>query len=219
MISSDFLRWNSKVYNSTIQKVQEARAKVLGTSDRVDRYKGQLDNLLGTLRLVQDERELQIPAVEEQIQAVMDIGGELKVHIDALAAWVAKRKAKQYMHALATGDRDEKDLDDILACLDHTKADVTTRIITAHVGLNVGDGMVPLTDEDVQALKLIDKVEWVENKAFDDAQMFNTDLIERQTQNPAGRLYRLNEAHGGSVVVQGKADAEVIAAIIRARRG
>jgi hypothetical protein len=80
------------------------------------------------------------------------------------------------------------------------------------------DSIVSLTSEDIQALKFVDKVEWVKNKAFDDAQMFNTDLVERQAQTPTERLYKLNEAHGRSVVVQGKADAEGIAAIIRARR-
>jgi hypothetical protein len=79
--------------------------------------------------------------------------------------------------------------------------------------------MVPLTGEDDRALTLIDRAEWVENKAFDDAQMFNTDLVDRQTQDPTERLYKHNEARGRSVVVQGKADAEGIAAIIRARRG
>ncbi len=96
-----------------IQKVQEAGARVLGASDRVDRYRGQLDNLLATLHLVRNERELQIPAVEEQIQAVMNIGEELRVKLDVLAAWSAKSKTKQYMHVLASGDRDEKDLDKI----------------------------------------------------------------------------------------------------------
>jgi hypothetical protein len=68
-------------------------------------------------------------------------------------------------------------------------------------------------------LNLVEKVSWIENKAFDDAEMFNTDLVERQIHTPVERLYKGNQAHGRSTVVQGNADAEGIAAIMRARRG
>jgi hypothetical protein len=62
-------------------------------------------------------------------------------------------------------------------------------------------------------------VSWIDNEAFDDADMFNTDLVERQTYAPTERLYKGNKAHGRSTVLQGKADAQGIAAILQAKRG
>jgi len=82
-----------------------------------------------------------------------------------------------------------------------------------------GNGTVPLTDDDIRSLKLNDKAEWIENKAYEDAEMFNTDLVECQVKNPTERLYKGNEAHGKSLLVQGRADGKAVADIIRARRG
>jgi hypothetical protein len=52
-------------------------------SKSLDGYKGQLDNLLITLRLVQDEPELQTPVIEEQIQVVVSLGEGLQDQLDA----------------------------------------------------------------------------------------------------------------------------------------
>jgi hypothetical protein len=109
---------------------------VHGTSKRIDGYKGQLDNLLQLLRLVQDERELRTPAIQKQIQVIAELGKELQVQLDAFAACLSKIKAKQYTHALTRGDRDEKCVDDLCTRLDRAKAELTARIVTAHVGLS-----------------------------------------------------------------------------------
>jgi hypothetical protein len=233
---------------------------VQGASARLDGYWGQLGNLLSTLRLVQEEPELQTPSIKEQIQVVISLGKELQRQLDAFAAQLAKSKAKQYTHALISGGRDERDLDNALTQLDRAKADLTARIVTAHVGLsgsmrtgftaalkivqrvdrNVqrvlgerlsiaaqlegrgldegGIGTAPLTNEDIKTLNLIDKVSWIDNKAFDDADMFNADIVEWQTKAPTERLYQGTEAHGRSTVFQGYADAEGIAAILQAKR-
>jgi hypothetical protein len=82
-----------------------------------------------------------------------------------------------------------------------------------------GNGTVPLRDDDIPALKLNDKAEWIDNKAYEDAEIFNTDLVEGQAEIPTERLYKGNEAHGKSFLLQGRADAKGIAEIIRARRG
>ncbi|KAF2621735.1 hypothetical protein BU25DRAFT_415930 [Macroventuria anomochaeta] len=243
-----------------VQKIQDARAKVHGASDRLDGYQGQLDNLLSTLRLIQDEPDLQTPAIKKQIQVVINLGKELQCQLDAFAARLAKGRAKQYTHALVNGDRDERGLEAVMTQLDRAKADLTAQIVTAHVGLsgslrtgftaalavvqrvdrNVqrvlgerlsmaarfegrhldegGNDTVPLTAEDVRALDLVDKVSWTDNEAFDDADMFNTDLVERQIHAPTERLYQGNKAHGRSTVLQGNADAAGIAAILQAKR-
>jgi hypothetical protein len=81
------------------------------------------------------------------------------------------------------------------------------------------NGTVHLSDEDVLALNLLDKVSWIENQGFDDANVFNTDLVERQAQKRRDRTYQRNNAHGRSMVINGMSDAEGVAAILRARRG
>jgi hypothetical protein len=77
---------------------------------------------------------------------------------------------------------------------------------------------VPLTAEDVRALDLVDEVSWIDNEAFDDADMFNTDLVERQIHAPTKRLYKGNKGHGRSMIHQGRADAAGVVAILQARR-
>lgn len=81
-----------------------------------------------------------------------------------------------------------------------------------------GNDTVPLTAEEVQALNFVDKVSWVDNEAFDDASLFNSDLVERQIHGPTERLYESNKAHGRSTVIQGRADAASVVAILEAKQ-
>jgi hypothetical protein len=92
--------------------------------------------LLSTLRLVQNEVELQTPAIEEQVQVIVELGKELKGQLDAFAARLGKSRATQFTHSLTSGDRDEKRLGDLFTRLDRAKADLTARILTTHVGLS-----------------------------------------------------------------------------------
>jgi hypothetical protein len=47
-----------------------------------------------------------------------------------------KLKLSKYTHALIRGKRDEKCVDDLCTRLDRAKAELTARIVTAHVGLS-----------------------------------------------------------------------------------
>jgi hypothetical protein len=84
---------------------------------------------------------------------------------------------------------------------------------------DIGNDTVHLAADDVRTLDVVDKVSWIDNEAFDEADLFNTDLVERQIYAPTERLYQGNKAHGRSTVLQGNADAAGIAAILRAKRG
>lgn len=119
-----------------IQKIQDARAKVRGASDRLDGYQDQLDSLRSTLQLVQGEPELQTRPVGKQVQKIIGLGKELQRQIDAFAAQLTKSKAKQYKHAIFSGDRDERELESAMTKLDRAKADLNALIITTHVGLS-----------------------------------------------------------------------------------
>jgi DNA repair ATPase RecN len=119
-----------------VQKIQDARSKVHGASDHLDGYQGQLDNLLSSLRLVQNEPELQTPSIEKQIQEIINLAKELQRQLDVFAAQLAKSKTKQYTHAFISGDRDERELESALTRLNRAKADLTALIVTTHVGLS-----------------------------------------------------------------------------------
>jgi hypothetical protein len=119
-----------------IQKVQDARAKVHGMSDRLDGYQGQLDDLLSALQLVQDEPELQTLAIKSKVQEIINLGKELQRRLDTLSAQMEKSKTKQYTHAFINGDRDERELEHAMSQLDRAKADLTALIIITHVGLS-----------------------------------------------------------------------------------
>jgi chromosome segregation ATPase len=119
-----------------IQKIQDARAKVHGTSDRLDNYQGQLETLLSTLQLVQDEHELQTPPIEKQVRKIIDLGKELQRQLDAFAAQLARSKTRQYTHAITSGTKDERELESAFTQLDRAKADLNALIVTTHVGLS-----------------------------------------------------------------------------------
>jgi predicted transcriptional regulator len=109
---------------------------VHGAADRLDGYKDQLDSLLSTLQLVQDEPELHTAPIEQQVQVIIGLSEELQRYVDDLAARLAKSKARQYTHALTSGERDEKALDGICTRLDQAKTDLNVRILTTNVGLS-----------------------------------------------------------------------------------
>jgi hypothetical protein len=121
---------------TVIQKIQDARVKVHGASDHLDGNQSQLENLLSTLRLVQDEPELQTPSIKKQVQEIINMGKELQGLLNAFAARITRSKTKQYTHAFISGDRDEKELENAMTQLDRAKTDLTAMIVTTHVGLS-----------------------------------------------------------------------------------
>lgn len=64
----------------------------------------------------------------------------------------------------------------------------------------------------------MDKVSWVENKAFNDAVLVNADLVERPIYNSKERNYARNEVHGTSLALQGNVSGADLVSIIKARR-
>lgn len=159
-----------------MQKIQEARDKVNGASERINGYNEQLHNLLGTLCLVQNETELQTPAIEEQVRVIVGIGQELKDFLDSLAARQAKSKSRQYVHALASEDRDEKTLNNILGRLDRAKADLNMRITTTHVGLSG-----TMRDGFAAALAIVQRVDQNVQKVLGERLAIATQLDGRQS--------------------------------------
>jgi hypothetical protein len=80
-----------------------------------------------------------------------------------------------------------------------------------------GSDTVPLTAEDIRALTFVDKVSWINNQAFDDANVFNGDLVERQGHAPTERKYIGNDGHQRGTVVNANMDAASVVAILQAK--
>jgi hypothetical protein len=80
-----------------------------------------------------------------------------------------------------------------------------------------GNTTVPLTTEDIKALNSVGKVLWIKNEAFDDANVFNGDLVERQVHAPTERKFEANNGHGRGTVVNGNSDAASVVAILQAK--
>jgi hypothetical protein len=81
-----------------------------------------------------------------------------------------------------------------------------------------GSSTVPLTAGDIKALSFVDKVSWIDNESFDDAYMFNSDLVERQIHAPTERVYQGNKMHGRSKGFNGYLDTASVVEILQARR-
>lgn len=107
-----------------------------GASDRLDGYQDQLENLLSTLQLVQGEPELQTPPIEKQVQKIIDLGRGLQRQLDIFAAQLARSKARQYTHAIFSGDKNDRELETALTQLDRAKATLSVMIVTTHIGLS-----------------------------------------------------------------------------------
>lgn len=174
---------------TVIQKIQDARAKVHGASERLDSYQGQLDNLLSALRLVQDEPELQTSSIKKQVQEIISMGKELQRQLEAFAARMKRSKTKQYMHAFISGDRDEKGLENAMTQLDRAKADLTAMIVTTHVGLS-GSMRTGFT----AALAVVQRVDQNVQRVLGERLSMAAYLEERRLDEEEGILQRQDHA-------------------------
>jgi hypothetical protein len=105
---------------------------------------GSLSSLASYLDLVQKEEALQTAAVAESIQNILKIGKDLQQCLDAMKARLAQSSSRQLVHALKSGDKDEKALGDVLKRLDKARLELAMRIQLANVGItkSVRDGLI-----------------------------------------------------------------------------
>ncbi|KAM0292737.1 hypothetical protein ACHAPM_011747 [Fusarium culmorum] len=127
---------------TVIQEIRNARGRVQGTSETLNNVSKHLDAIEESLRLVREEERLQTARVELQVKAITDVATELQSFLDSLAARQRDRAVSQFFHALKSGDKDDKRLQDILDQLDRARNELGLRISVAQVGLlgNLQDG-------------------------------------------------------------------------------
>jgi hypothetical protein len=118
-----------------IQQVRSACDKVKGASKVLESVCGQLGSLERSLILVRGEEALQTAAVEQQVRSITVLAEELRSFLDALAAEQQKRSISQLIHALKSGDREDRQLADILDRLDRARDVLVLQISVAQVGV------------------------------------------------------------------------------------
>jgi hypothetical protein len=87
---------------------------------------------------------LQTAAVAESVQKILQTSEELKQHLDYLTAEQTKSKGRQLMHSLKSGDKDEKEMEEILKKLDRARLELAMRIQLVNVGVmrSINDGLI-----------------------------------------------------------------------------
>lgn len=120
---------------SLIKEIQQARETVRDYPKIIEDYSKQLDDLHRTLTLVEQEKELRTSSIIEQVATLHSLVQELEVFLGQLKGWRNKTSARQYIHALASGKKDETNLARILDRLDRAKNELVTRILLTQVGL------------------------------------------------------------------------------------
>ncbi|KAH6892428.1 hypothetical protein B0T10DRAFT_458140 [Thelonectria olida] len=142
------------------ERILDARRTVRGYPKLLKEYEDQLEDLRKTLTLVRMEKELQTANVMDQTERVHSIAQELQSVLEEMSESMAKKKMRQYFHAITSGKRHEKGIAEILDRLDRAKTELRTRILLVHVGitgsLNGGfRAMLPLiqrVDRNVQSV-------------------------------------------------------------------
>jgi hypothetical protein len=127
---------------TVIQEIRNARGRVQGTSETLNNVSKHLDAIEESLRLVHEEERLQTARVELQVKAITKVATQLQSFLDSLTARQREKAVSQFFHALKSGDKDDKKLQDILDQLDRARNELGLRISVAQVGLlgNLQDG-------------------------------------------------------------------------------
>lgn len=125
-----------------IQAIRKARARVSGSSKFLVEVSSQIDSVQENLELVRGEPRLQSPSVIQQINQILAVSKDLDDFFKRLQEMQEKSKMRNMIHALTSGDKDDEELQGILARLNHAQAELHLRISTVHVGItgNLGDG-------------------------------------------------------------------------------
>ena len=82
-----------------------------------------------------DEKALQTAAVEQQVRDIAEVAEELRSSLDARAAEKQKPPIPQLIHSLKSGDKEDKQLADILDRLDRARDLLALQVSVAQVGV------------------------------------------------------------------------------------
>ncbi|KAL7789092.1 hypothetical protein V8C37DRAFT_386633 [Trichoderma ceciliae] len=116
----------------TIKQVQNAHAKVQGTSKALDGVMKQLATAERFLALVKDDRGLQTDAVRKQVEAVLALIRESNSILDNLIGF----PSKLLQHKLKDGDHKDRQLTDIHDRFDKALQQIALQVSAVTIGLS-----------------------------------------------------------------------------------
>lgn len=119
-----------------IQQIRDARSRVKGGPDALDKTLHQLNNLEYSLKLVCEVKALQTESVQQQVLSISTITTELRLFLEGLAQEQQKKPLTQLLNALKLGDKDDKRLQGILERLDRARDELSLRISIAQASLS-----------------------------------------------------------------------------------
>ncbi len=118
-----------------VREIRTAREQVRGVTKTLENTSQQLEILEQSLHLVREEKALQTPDVVRQVGAVARIAEEIKIFFSRLAAEQRRNTMSQFVHALKSGDKKDRELREMLDRLDRARGELVLRISVAQVGL------------------------------------------------------------------------------------
>lgn len=102
-------------------------------SDELEKRRKLLSDLHGTLKVIEEERDLQTPNVVGKLEAVHFASIQVQAFTDKLKIELAKPKFQQVVRQVFQGDKDGRDWNTALADLDRAKADLFFMVMLASV--------------------------------------------------------------------------------------
>jgi uncharacterized protein YoxC len=125
-----------------IQQIRSARDRVKDAPNTLTGLSKQLESLERSLSLVREEEVLQTAAVEQQVRCITEVAKELQSFLGMLAVEQRKRSTSRLVHAIKSGDKEDRQLADILDRLDRARDLLVLQISVAQVGVigNLNDG-------------------------------------------------------------------------------
>jgi hypothetical protein len=140
---------------SSVRTIQTARRQVKELPKTLSDTSTQLEGLVQSLTLVKSEPNLQTASVMVQVTAIIGVAEEVRDVLETSRKRQEKSSGRQMMHALATGNEDEKQITSVARRLDSVRSELMLRIVVAQVGLigSLSDGfrVAALTLADVNA--------------------------------------------------------------------
>ncbi|KAK1834528.1 hypothetical protein QBC39DRAFT_343319 [Podospora conica] len=118
---------------SVINEIRIARERIKGSSKTLKETSARLNQLESSLTLIRAEPPLRTADIEAQVSAIALVTTELKAFFARLVATQDRSRMARYRHQLRAGDREDRELQDILTRLDRERDELALRIGVVHV--------------------------------------------------------------------------------------
>lgn len=124
----------------TTKELYDARARQIDLPKVLETHHKELESIKQVLKIVQQEKALQVPDMYEDLCQLQTLGMRLSNYLLALRR--EKGQIKQYTNQILNGKKIQSDLADIMANMSRVKANLGVKIQVVHVGLTRSVGNI-----------------------------------------------------------------------------